>query len=296
MKRYLNILTILFFINCNNTATKEKYLQIDTLKTNSDTSFQQKVSVEDWEEKGNKLRDTNYKFLNRLLDKVLKTAEHHKKDNFYNGIIDTSVFHFKNINATFQFGNFFSSDRKHLIIRRFINEYDGIETSLFSDIYILKGNKFEKIISDTADIGYSQDTLQDINLDGYKDFVISQYSGAGCCPRDARVAYLYNVKNGKFKTVDFFNPEFDNTNKCIYEMDYGSPGLVSIEKSKWIGLSKIKIESISPTHFQNRIDSFEKPYTYTKTIYPSEKLLILKEVPKEYKKLKNFEYFIGYQN
>ena len=296
MKRYLSILTIFFSLSCKNSTNKEDHLPIDTLKINTDTSLNQNVSVEDWKEKGKKLRDTNYQYLKQLLDKILINVELHKDDNFYSGNIETSVFHFKNMNAAFQFGNIFSADRKHLLVKRFINQYDGLETSLFSDIYIFKDNKFKKIISDTAEIGYSEDTLQDINLDGYKDYMISQYSGAGCCPRDSRIAYLYNAKNGNFETVGFFNLEFDNKNKLIYEMDYGSPGLVSLEKSKWNGLSKIKIESISPTHFQNRIDSFEKPYTYTKTLYPSEKALIIKEVPKEYKKLQHFEYFTGYQN
>lgn len=153
-----------------------------------------------------------------------------------------------------------------------------------------------KFISDTADIGYSEDTLQDINLDGYKDFIISQYSVAGCCPRDDRNAYLYNSKNGEFTFVNFFNPNFDDKKKLIYEMDYGHPGEVSIEKSEWKGLSKVKLESISPKHFQDRIDSFCKPYTYIKTIYPTEKQILIKEVPAEYKKLKNFEYFISYQD
>jgi hypothetical protein len=296
MKNNFYFFAFVFLLSCNQTATKEIKLQKDTLKIDIDTSIQKRGAVQDWEEQGNKLRDTNYRFLNKILNKVLKIAEKHKSNSQYKGTIDTSVYHFKNMYANFQFGNIFSADRKHLLVRRFINEYGGYQTSLFSEIYILKDNHFEKLVSDTANIGYSEDTLQDINLDGYKDYVVSQYSGTGCCPRDARVAYLYNIRNGKFEIVDLFNPEFDNTNKLIYEMDYGSPGLVSLEKSKWKGLTKIRVESISPTYFQNRIDSFEKPYTYTKTIYPSEKLLILKEVPKEYKKLQNFEYFIGYQD
>ncbi|RZL12274.1 MAG: hypothetical protein EOO89_19830 [Pedobacter sp.] len=277
-------------------ATKENYASTDSLTLKADSSFPQQALAEDWEEKGKRLRDTNYQYLNRLLGQILHIAASHKTDNFYNGTIDTSVFHYKNMNAVFQLGHIFSKDRKHLLVKRFIDEYDNVQTTLFSDIYLLKNNRFEKLVSDTAGIGYTQDTLQDINLDGYTDFIVSQYSGAGCCPRDDRVAYLYNHKNGKFETVGFFNPEFDNTNKVIYEMGYGSPGWVSIDKSKWKGLSKIAIESISPTHFHDRIDSFVKPYTYTKTIYPGEKLIILKELPKEYKMLQNFEYFTGYQD
>jgi hypothetical protein len=76
--------------------------------------------------------------------------------------------------------------------------------------------------------------------------VISQYTTADCCPRDAKTAYLYNAANGAFASIGLFNAEFDNTNKLIYEMDYGHPGEVAIEKSKWVCLSKIKIEFVCP--------------------------------------------------
>jgi hypothetical protein len=295
MKIFLIILFVYLSSGCNQTATKEQYSPGDSITKNADTVLQKKAIDNEWEEKGNRLRDTNYQYLNRILDEIVIIAGQHKGEIFYNGFIDTSVYHFKNLHAIFQFGHIFSAGRKHLLARRFINEYGGYQASLFSDIYILKGNRFEKIISDTADIGYYEDTLKDINLDGFKDFVISQYSSAGCCPRDDRIAYLYNNNNGKFETISFFNPEFDNKNKLIYEMDYGHPGEVSIEKNKWKGLSKVKVESISPTHFKNRIDSFPRPYTYTKTIYPGEKIIVIKEAPEEYRKLKNFEYFIQYQ-
>ena len=296
MKVYTTIFLIFLALSCKHSATRKDYLETDSITKKADTTFKNKFIDEDWEEKGNRLRDTNYQYLNRLLNKVLITMGQHKSDKFFNGIVDTSFYHFKNMYATFQFGNIFAKDKKHLLVRRFIDEYGLYETSLFSDIYLLKNNRFIKLIADTADIGYSEDTLQDINVDGYKDYIVSQYSHTGCCPRDDRIAFLYNNKNGNFETVGFFNPEFDNENNLIYEMDYGSPGLVSIDKSRWNGLSKVKIESIAPTHFEGMIDSFVKPYSFTKTIYPSEKVKIIKGVPSEYKKLQNYEYFIQYQN
>lgn len=295
MKFYFIYLLAFLSFGCNHSAPTEHSSATDNIAKKADTSLQNKIFNEDWEEAGNKLRDTNYQYLDRILAKVLKAVTQYKSDKFFTGTIDSSVYHFKNMYATFQFGNIFATDRKHLLVKRFINEYGGYNTSLFSDIYILKGNSFVKLISDTADIGYAEDALEDINLDGFKDLVVSQYSGAGCCPRDDVIAYLYNNRNGGFETVGLFNPEFDNKNKLVYEMDYGHPGEVSISKSKWSGVSKVEVESISPTHFENRIDSFVRPYSYTKTIYPSEKKIIIKSVPEEYEKLKNFEYFILYQ-
>lgn len=284
-------LVFLFFlaIGCKHSATP------DNIPIKAEAATQPRVFDEDWQARGDRIRDTNYQYLNRLLNQILQTMEQHKQDMVFNGHIDTSVYHFKNMFAAFHFGHIFSTDKKHLVVKRFINEYDGFRGSLFADIYILKNNRFKKVVADTANIGYYEDTLIDMNVDGFKDFVVSQYSTAGCCPRDDKTAFLYDEKSGGFKETGFFNATFDNANKLIYEMDYGHPGEVAIEKSKWKGLSKIKIESICPTHFEDRIDSFVKPYTFTKTIYPSEKQLIIKDIPNEYKKLEILSYFLSYQ-
>lgn len=289
MKLYFVILIVFGVWSCKRTTTKNSIAPI------TDTPTQHTRIDEDWQARGDRLRDTNYQYLNRILGQVLQTMEQHKQDDLFNGRIDTSVYHFKNMEAIFDFGYLFSTDKKHLIVRRFINEYEGFEVSLFTDIYVLKNNRFKKVVADTANIGYHEDTLIDINLDGFKDFMVSQYSTAGCCPRDDKTAYLYDDKSGGFEATTLFNATFDNENKLIYEMDYGHPGEVSIEKSKWKGLSKVKIESIEPTHFENRIDSFIKPFTFTKTIYPSEKQFIIKDIPNEYKKLDIIDYFLSYQ-
>lgn len=296
MRVYAIIFLAFFTLCCKHPVTEKNTLQSDTIAQAVDTIDKYNSRDKDWEEKGNRLRDTNYQYLNRILDSVLLTVKQHMNSNLFNGTVDTNAYHFKNMFAVFQYGNIFSSDYKHLVVKRFICEYNDYQTSLFTDIYIRKNNRFIKLVADSADIGYTGDTLMDINLDGFKDYIVSQYSGVGCCPRDDRIAFLYDNKSGDFETVGFFNPEFDNKNGLIYEMDYGSPGLVSIDKSKWKGLLKVKIESISPTHFQGMMDSFVKPYSFTKIIYPSERVEIIKNIPDEYRKLQNYEYFIGYQN
>jgi hypothetical protein len=251
--------------------------------------------LKDWEEKGNKLRATNYTYLDKLLDTILQRVSLHINDPSYSGQIDSSEFHFKNIFCLFEFGNIFSKNRKHLLVKRFINEYDGSEMSLFSDIYILSNNTFIKLFADTANTGYREESLTDVNLDGFKDYIISSYSGTGCCPRDERIAYLYDNKRGDFKKVDFFNPEFDNAQHIVYESEYGYQGEVSIDKYKWDGLSKVEVESIYPNRVRNTMFSFIKPYSFTRIKYPGGRKQIIKNVPAEYKKLDIYEYFISYQ-
>lgn len=226
-----------------------------------------KVTNTNREENFDSIREANYQHLNVMLAEILKTVRPHIKDSFYQGSFDTSICHFNDMYAEFLFGTIFAPNRKHLIVKRF----GDFGRSLYLTIYVLKNERFVPLVSDTADIGYSADTLLDVNQDGFKDYMVSQYSSAGCCPRDDKVAYLYNPQNGSFKTVGFFNPEFDDQHKVVYEMDYGHPGEVSISKSRWNNLSKIEVEMLSPNHFNDRLDSFVRPYSYVKTIYPGEK-------------------------
>ena len=148
--------------------------------------------------------------------------------------------------------------------------------------------------TDTSDNGYYADTLMDVNNDGYKDYIISSYGHAGCCPRNSDNAYIYNSKDGHFEFVDFFNREVGNSKNMFFETDYGQAGLISLYKYKWAGMKKVLLETIEPTHAGDSMFSFVRPYTYT-IIYPSGKKQVFKQAPDEYKKLKIFEYFISYQ-
>ncbi|MBO9563628.1 MAG: hypothetical protein J7621_12680 [Niastella sp.] len=148
---------------------------------------------------------------------------------------------------------------------------------------------------DTLLRDYAGDELRDVNWDGHIDYVASSYSGAGCCPRDEKVAYLYNEQTGDFYPAFFFNPEFNDAEKVVYNTNYASPGQLVIDKSRWEGLDLVLVESIYPTLVANSLDVVAKPYTFTRITYPDKKEQIIKDVPEEYKKLKIYEYFISYQ-
>ena len=190
---------------------------------------------------------------------------------------------------------YFFNDRRHLIVKRMLTIGNVAEPVLFSDIYILKVAGFKKLLSDTAAYGYTSDSLSDINGDGYKDYMVSSYSGVGCCPRDARSLYLYNSHNGNFDAETLFNPDFDFKNRVIYQMEYGYPGELSIDKYKWVGNKLVQAESIFPEHAAET-GNFPKPYRYRKITYPGEKEELLTEVPQEYKNTNMFWYFTMYRD
>jgi hypothetical protein len=294
-KSFVHLLTLLIVFSCKH-DNKPKQI-ITPIRIDSAIVENAPVQTqEEWQaELDSATKADNFK-LKKLLQLVLQKANTKKNDKqFSNNLIEKNIT-YKGFSASYIFGNIFAKDKQHLLVKRFTGG-SKFGTSLYSDIFLVENNMFKNVVKDTADIGYCGDTLIDVNADKNLDFVVSQYSGAGCCPRDARVAYLYNSSNGKFEVVNFFNPEFDDKNKLVYQYGYGHPGEVPMDKYKWVGYKLVQVESIYPDYAEGRRDSFVKPYRYIKTSFPSEKTKTIKEVPKEYKKLDMYkQYFIEYQD
>ena len=278
------LLIIPIIISCHsNSKSPEQVKQVQKKDTNiANNNF---VDFDSIEVRRQRLLDTNYTFLNRLLDSSLSIAHRHDFEQALTATLYTNVFRFKNMYATISFGNLFSTDRKHLLIKRFINFYNDFETSLYSDIYLFDKSTFKKVASDTSD-SYKEDYFEDANHDGYKDYIVQSYSGAGCCPRNLEMAYLYNYKNGRLKSEEFFNREIGSSADFFYETSYGLGDYINLYKYKWSGLKKILLEEIYVTH----VSEGKKPTTYTKVNYPNGKKQRLKQLPSDFKKLKMAEY------
>jgi len=285
------IIVLIFFSGCkrapNNTTNKSTVeSSVNPLKT-AKAIMEGKQIVND---KADSIH------LETLLIKCLKIADLNKDNESFRGQIDSAEIDYdkRACYATYQYGTLFSGERKHLLIKRFI--INGFETEMYSDIFLFADNNFKKTVADTsAGIGYYNDTIADVNNDGYKDFIIRSYSNSGCCPRDLWNGYLYNHERNKFNFIEFFNPEFNPARNEVFESDYGHPGAIKIYKYKWAGLIKKKVEEIYPPGADG-INQPPKPYSFTKVVYPGEKKQIIKNAPEEYKKLKIYEYFISYQN
>jgi hypothetical protein len=279
---------ILIGLGCNH---DEKSSQNNKELPKTDTSSGQPnfKTIEQMEQSRQRLLDSNYSFLDKMLDTVLKAANQRTQEHSFSGKIDTALFGYKDMYATYEFGNIFSKDRKHLLVKRFINEYGTYSASLYSEIYLFRNNSLEKVAADTVTETF-EENLEDLNCDGFVDYVVNSYSGAGCCPRSADNGYLYNPKDGHFVFVDFFNRESNCPDRVFYETSYGYDFDIEVFKYKWMGMKKVLLESFGRT-FVSLGDLSKNPKTYTKTIYPSEKKIILKNAPEEYKKLQIFDYF-----
>jgi len=166
------------------------------------------------------------------------------------------------------YGYLFDKQLKYLIVR-----VPSIGNKLENDVgiylYLLKNNHFARICSmiDQRE-AFTGDTLEDVNGDGYKDLVISWYSGCGCCPRADVHVFLYKPDVGvNTEDVALMNPTFLPGKKLVYTMSYGHPDEIALYKCKWSGVKLDTLESVvtAPTH-KNKLEIESKITGKTKTV------------------------------
>jgi hypothetical protein len=286
---------IILTLSCNRKSKSNTYQEKYRATTDSNISVDNFVSLDSMEVREQRLRDTNYSFLDKLLDSTLNLIKKQDLGKPYSGKIDSTVFSFKNMYATISFGHLFAVDRQHLIIKRFINEYSDYETSLYSDIFLLDKNTFKKVAADTSDEGYGETYFEDVNHDGYKDYLVYSYSRAGCCPRNLEMGYIYNAQNGYFERIDLFNRETDSLTTNFFETSYGQDNYINLYKYKWQGLRKVLLEEIYVTLTKEGFMN-SHPTSYTRVFYPSKKKQKIRKLPKEYARLKLADFISPIEN
>ncbi len=282
---YISILTI--FFSCKEQTTNINNIPITTTKNKL---IEEKNKSE--EEKAI-IKYENYRRVDSLRkDKILTDIFNFVKqnielDNYYNEYKTLTYDSCYWVKVDITMGRLFSDKNKYLLIHRL----DIAEMLL--DLYILKNNKFIPIISVSwCENGYTNDTIKDINGDGFKDFLVNTHSISGCCRGVTSLVYLYLSKNGTFtKKYKFINPTFYPREKIIRGVGYGRPGEVGLYKYKWNGLKVDTVEFIYP-------DFYDKIFfikTKKKTYYATENDgLKIKSVPKEYHNIKDYDWFTLY--
>ena len=108
------------------------------------------------------------------------------------------------VNVELSLGHHFSKTYQHLIVRRYA------PNNFHLDIYVKKDTIFEKVLAEKQwKMCFINDTIQDINGDGFKDVVIVWSALGGCCLGESNNIYL--LENNKYTFSDmfkFFNPTF----------------------------------------------------------------------------------------
>lgn len=192
-------------------------------------------------------------------------------------------------NVTIREGYLFSKHTQHLLVGRdkggdrLWDIYEKSDTG-----YVKKAAHQEWIMS------YVRDTIEDVNGDGYSDFVVYGYGVSGCCLKAFCDVSIFLPESGRFgEPVFFLNPTFSPVDRAVRGVEYGHPGETSLYKFQWreSGTGVDTMEFISPDQ--------EKSGGYVRYPYaPSDqrnagKEKKLKYVPQEYVHIFGFDWFMG---
>jgi hypothetical protein len=191
-----------------------------------------------------------------------------------------------NASGNLTIGHLFSKHRKHLLVRRFIRA-----STVLINIYLIDSSTLKMVCRRIQDgMTYLKDTIQDVNGDNEKDFLVHWYPSSGCCRRNTYNVYLYKNESGTFTNdYQFINPTFFSSEKVIRGVKYGHTGHVGLYKYKWNDFQIDTMEYIYP-YDKQFIKTKHQTFKLTKD---SGQILI--SVPPEYLEIKDFDWFINYR-
>jgi len=241
------------------------------------------------EKKSNKIKERyiDSLLLEKYLTKALKLAKNNIYSNKYYNEYTSTTDSLYNVTTKVLIDNLFEDNKKNVLIKR-ERTWDEI-----IDIYKVDTNFNLVQIKHKvqSNMTYVNDSIYDINGDGYKDYVLKWYPNSGCCLANTYDVSLYNKKNTNLnKEIEFINPTFFVKEKIIRGFTYGQPNDVDLYKYRW---NKYKIDTIEYImHNYNNKNEFirSKKEKYSATEKDGQ---ILKKIPKEYYKIKDFAWVIG---
>jgi len=310
MKTNLHILTLVFFatlVSCGQPNVKEKNNSVITYSTKTTLSVKTTLDKEERErlEMRKKMEEQTYADSIRL-DKVLQDAleiayKKFSKNKFVEKyIVSPDSF---TVSIEIKLDYLFSKEIPHLIIRRMetmenspLIIRENVASYVYIDVYFKSKNKFEKVLSHSQwTMEYVNDTIRDVNGDGMNDFIVNWYGVNGCCLKAFSNVYLLRQDNKTFsKNFEFINPTFSPKEKIIRGVCYGQPGETEMYKYKWNGEKVDTLEYISYEKNDKGVKtgkiliSKDEPYGDKFKI-----LKVLDSVPKEYRKIDGYNWFIG---
>ncbi len=291
MRTTLFILTIGFlttFLSCRQLKDQKATAVVppDTLQPSIDNKEKERlkkrreIEVQDY---------TDSVRLDKILQDALKIANQNiDKDRFVKKyeVFPDSIPISVEINLEY----YFTKSNPHLIIRR--NE----PSAVYIDIYSKGDSKFIKALShEQWTITYVNDTIRDINGDGFNDFVVNWYGSSGCCLKAYSNVYLLRSDKKTFSNnFEFINPTFSPKGKFIRGVCYGHPGETEIYKYKWNGENVDTLEYVS---YQKNDKGVKTGKVIVSTDRPYgdkfKTLKVLNSVPVEYRKIVGFDWFTG---
>jgi len=242
------------------------------------------ILIKQKEYKDEEIKDS-LQFKLMLKDVLAIAKKHHRDKIYYQKSIDWP-YELSTATGSFRFGYLFSRSQKHLIVTRNLG---GSRTHI--DVLLLKGSVFHNVANwFIHDMGYLGYTIKDVNGDLKKDLLLHWYPTAGCCRRNIYDVYL-SSQGGFSSKYEFINPTFFPASKTIRGVEYGQPGAVALYKYKWNGLRVDTVEYIYPADTVKK--KFYRVHRYSDNEDPTRRE-VLNAVPREYKKIESFDWFMDY--
>ena len=169
-------------------------------------------------------------------------------------------------------------------------------------LYKIEGDKvIDTIFQEYWNVGYSMDTIRDVNGDHYLDVITSYYSPSGCCRRNDIYVRVYNPFTHQFeKGLSFMNPTFYPKEGIIRGVKYGHPGEVPLYKFKWNSFAIDTIEYVYPD--KDRKSNFilsQRRLTYDELknlslLTGDPRVRIVGKLPEEYLTIEDLDWFLDY--
>lgn len=277
----ITILLILFsFFSCR-----------ESVHNKVKSSIKKEKTITKIEQKKINITKVDNRSFEKIIDSTLEIAKKYiSKNHFEKRIKHYENYELGSVTSELKIGNFFSKSQRHLIIKTNTN------SDIYFNIFLIKNNNFLPVLKHIeSNMTYTKDSIIDVNNDGKKDFLVNWYGNSGCCLKNFFTVYLYQKNDIEFsKSFEFVNPTFSQKEKLIRGVCYGHPGETEMYKYKWNGINVDTIEYIS---YEKNIKGNKtgkiiqsKKINYDK---PNSEFKKLNEIPKEYKSIYGYDWFIG---
>ena len=222
----------------------------------------------------------------KALEKALNLAQQNINSSKFIETFETKVKGFADISTSIEIGYLFSSEKRHIIVRR------KSEMDVYLNIYsISKEKPVLALFYEQGGLEYVSDTIQDVNGDQQPDFLINWYGSIGCCLKNFYDVYLLEKNANKFSNgYEFTNPTFSVKEKMVRGVGYGHPGATYLYKFHWDGFNIDTLEYIFPDEKRKGqyLKSATEPYDADEV-----QEIRLKSVPIEYKGIYGYDWFLG---
>lgn len=291
MKTTIHILIFVIFttlVSCGQTNSK-KNISVVTADSKQTTIDKKEQELLEKRREIEKQDNADSIRLDKILQDALKIAnQNFGKGKFkkkYEVSID-SIPVIVEINLDY----YFTKISPHLIIRR------NDPSAIYIDIYSKSKTKFEKVVShEQWAMTYVNDTIRDINGDGFNDFVVNWYGANGCCLKAFSNVYLLRQDKKSFsKNFEFINPTFSPREKIVRGVCYGHPGETELYKYKWNGELIDTLEYVSYEKDNKGVKTGKILKTMDRPSGDQFKVLkVLNSVPTEYRKIEGYDWFTG---